>query len=412
VRRFEARLGEDTRAMTFAGQIARRLDLNPSNGIIDYSIGPPLDYIPMQDVLGAYRGDDMASFRGKLEGKVILVGSVLALEDRVRQPINLAAWEHGKRDAPGLVLHAQAIRSLGSGMIRDVPIALALLLAVLGTLVWFVSSSPARAMLLLAVLSAGTLGAAFWLITVRWFLPASVLLFSIWGAGLARQALEAMQRLRQRRYLRGALAGYVGPQIVDEVLAGRLAAELGGRRAVICVMFTDIRGFTPRSEAMTPEAVVDLLNRYFAEVIDCVHRNHGTVAQLMGDGLMAFFGAPNALDNPSRAAYAAAQEMFGARAALNRQLQADGIDPIEIGVGLNTGLAIVGHVGAQSRHEYTATGDGAWHAQHQGPLRASGLRVASKVGCVVQRRVEGVGYESPKFEDSAIARTQDVGLRT
>ena len=166
-----------------------------------------------------------------------------------------------------------------------------------------------------------------------------------------------MERLQQRRFLRGALAGYVGPQIVQEVLSGRLAAGLGGRRALICVVFADIRGFTPRSESMTPEEVVDLLNLYFEEVIDCVHRHHGTIAQLMGDGLMAFFGAPNPLENPSRAAFAAAQEMFQRLEALNSRLQTDGVEPIEIGIGLNTGHAIVGHVGARTRHEYTATGD-------------------------------------------------------
>ncbi len=77
----------------------------------------------------------------------------------------------------------------------------------------------------------------------------------------------------------------------------------------------------------------------------------------MGDGLMAFFGAPNPLENPSRAAFAAAQEMFQRLEALNSRLQTDGVEPIEIGIGLNTGHAIVGHVGARTRHEYTATGD-------------------------------------------------------
>ena len=357
VRRFDASLDEEGSAITFVGQIARRLKLNSASGIIDYSIGRPLEYIPMHEMLSAYRNHDMGSYRSRLEGKVVLVGSVLPLEDRVRQPINLAAWERGKRDAPGLLLHAQAVRSASTGLIREMPSILTVALAALGTLLWFASATPARAALILVALTAAVLGASLGLLARHWFLPVGILLLATWGAGLARLALEAMRRLRQRRYLRGALAGYVGPQIVEEVLAGRLAAELGGKRALICVMFTDIRGFTPRSEAMTPEAVVDLLNRYFAEVIECVHRHHGTVAQLMGDGLMAFFGAPNPLDNPSRAAFEAAQEMFGALAALNRRLQADGIDPIEIGVGLNTGLAIVGHVGAQSRHEYTATGD-------------------------------------------------------
>jgi adenylate cyclase len=168
---------------------------------------------------------------------------------------------------------------------------------------------------------------------------------------------EAAERLRQRKQMRGALAGYVGPQILEEVLSGRLPASLGGKRLLICVMFADIRDFTPRSEVMTPEGVVELLNRYFEEVIECVHRQGGTVAQLMGDGLMAFFGAPNPVENPSRAAFMAAQDMFQKLETLNVRLQSEGITLIEIGIGLNTGLAVVGHVGARARHEYTATGD-------------------------------------------------------
>ncbi len=357
VRRFEANLDEDAKVPTFVGRIARSLNLRQASGIIDYSVGAPFDYVPMHELLDAYRNADVASFRTRLEGKIILVGPLLPLEDRAMQPVLLARWEQDKRDAPGLLVHAQAIRSIGSGLIHEVPSATAVALALLSTLLWFRTATPGRAVILPAVLSAGVLGLSFWLIAHRWFLPVGAILCGLWTAAFARLLFDAMERLQQRRFLRGALAGYVGPQIVQEVLSGRLAAGLGGRRALICVVFADIRGFTPRSESMTPEEVVDLLNLYFEEVIDCVHRHHGTIAQLMGDGLMAFFGAPNPLENPSRAAFAAAQEMFQRLEGLNSRLQTDGIEPIEIGIGLNTGHAIVGHVGARTRHEYTATGD-------------------------------------------------------
>lgn len=357
VRRFDSYVDADAKVMTFVGQIAHRLGLQPDSGMIDYSVGAALDYIPMHELLNAYRIGDMTAFRSRLEGKVVLVGPVLPLEDRALQPVLLAKWEQGKRDAPALLVHAQAIRSIGSGLIHQVPSAVPALLALLGTVLWFFATSPPRTILLLAVLSAGVLGMSLWLVAHQSFLPVGIVLFGLWSAALARLLFEGLRRLRQRRQLRGALAGYVGPQIVEEVMSGRLAPGLGGRRALICVVFADIRGFTPRSETMTPEGVVDLLNRYFEEVIDCVHRHQGTVAQLMGDGLMAFFGAPNALENPSHAAFAAAQEMFQRLDALNTRLRIDNIDPIEIGVGLNTGPAIVGHVGAKTRHEYTATGD-------------------------------------------------------
>ncbi len=201
---------------------------------------------------------DVASFRTKLEGKIILVGPLLPLEDRALQPVLLARWEQDKRDAPGLLVHAQAIRSIGSGLIHEVPSATIVVLTFLSTLLWFRTAAPGRAIILPAVLSAGVICLSFWLITHRWFLPVGAILCGLWAAACARLLFDAMERLQQRRFLRGALAGYVGPQIVQEVLSGRLAAGLGGRRALICVVFADIRGFTPRSESMSPEEVVDL----------------------------------------------------------------------------------------------------------------------------------------------------------
>jgi CHASE2 domain-containing sensor protein len=333
VRRFETYLDEGSKVTTFVGQIARRLDLDPASGFIDYSVGAALDYIPMHALLDAYRNGKLSDFQAKLEGRIVLIGPALPLEDRALQPVLLAGWEQGRRDAPALLVHAQAIRSIGSGLIREMSPSLPVALALLGTLLWFVSTTPSRAIVLLVLLSAGVSGISFWLLAHRSFLPVAMTLCGLWSAALGRLLFEAMEKLQQRRHLRGALAGYVGPQIVKEVLSGRLAAGLGGRRALICVVFADIRGFTPRSETMTPEAVVDLLNLYFEEVIDCVHRHHGTIAQLMGDGLMAFFGAPNPLDNPSRAAFAAAQDMFQRLEGLNLRLRTDCIEPIEIGIG-------------------------------------------------------------------------------
>ena len=357
VRRFDAYLDEDSGVMSFAGQIARRLHLQPASGIIDYSVGTALDYLPMHQVLSAYATGKIGELRAALSGKIVLVGPVLPLEDRALQPVRLARWEQNRRDAPALLVHAQAIRSIGAGLIQDVPGWVPVTLALLGTLLWFLRATEGTALIFVISISAGMFGASVWLVAHRLFVPVGLILCGLWGAALGRMLFEAMERSRQRRQLRGALAGYVGPQIVDEVLSGRLAADLGGRRALICVAFADIRGFTPRSESMTPEGVVELLNMYFEEVIDCVHRHNGTVAQLMGDGLMAFFGAPNAVENPSRAAFAAAREMFQRLESLNVRLRSDNIEPIEIGIGLNTGNAIVGHVGARARHEYTATGD-------------------------------------------------------
>lgn len=109
---------------------------------------------------------------------------------------------------------------------------------------------------------------------------------------------------------------------------------------------------------MRPEAVVEFLDRYFEEATQIIHRYGGTVDKFMGDGIMAFFGAPQPLDKPAVPGYQAATAILNRVAQLNSDLPAtEGTEPLTIGIGLHVGEAVVGHVGSISRHDYTAIGD-------------------------------------------------------
>jgi adenylate cyclase len=132
---------------------------------------------------------------------------------------------------------------------------------------------------------------------------------------------------------------------------------LGGERKYVCVLFADIRGFTTLSESLPPEDVITLLNRYFDRVVDQIHHQDGAVVCFMGDGIMAIFGAPKRLPNPCEAALAAAKGMQGEVVKLNEILVREGSAPIQIGVGLHAGDAVIGQVGSSGRHDYTAIGD-------------------------------------------------------
>ena len=123
------------------------------------------------------------------------------------------------------------------------------------------------------------------------------------------------------------------------------------------MLFADIRGFTTLSEGLAPQAVIALLNRYFEQVNQAIHGAGGTISCFMGDGVMAIFGAPQSMEKPSVAAFAAARVMLEALQGLNAELQAEGRAPIAIGIGLHVGEAIVGHLGSQARHDYSAIGD-------------------------------------------------------
>jgi class 3 adenylate cyclase len=183
--------------------------------------------------------------------------------------------------------------------------------------------------------------------------PVLTALISLGG----RHAWDTWEQLRERRRLRASFSGYVSPNVMREILAGSIPPQLGGSKHFICVLFSDIRNYTTRSEAMTPEQVIQFLNRYFEEVVGRIHEHGGSVTSFIGDGIMAMFGAPNSLTNPCDDAFASAREMLQHVDQLNRRLVEEGETPFEIGIGLHAGDAVIGHVGSSARHDYTAIGD-------------------------------------------------------
>lgn len=191
----------------------------------------------------------------------------------------------------------------------------------------------------------------------------------------------------ERERLRQSFSGYVGPAVLQEILSGRLTPEPGGELRFVCVLFSDIRGYTMRSEGTRPADMLAFLNGYFDGVVSIVHAHGGTVICFLGDGLMVAFGAPQRLDNPCEAAWLTARGMLDHLAAVNRRLGAQGHEPIEIGVGLHAGEAVVGHIGSRQRHEYAAIGDVTnVAARLEGTTKEAGYRVV--LSDEVARRIE------------------------
>ncbi len=161
--------------------------------------------------------------------------------------------------------------------------------------------------------------------------------------------------LVERERLRDAFGRYVAPEVAEQVM--KHGVSMGGSLVRATVIFVDIRGFTSLSEEMPPEAVVGLLNRYFAEVSPPIRAEGGFINKFGGDSLLAVFGAPvPAPDHAERAARAA----LGVRAALasfNEREVAEGRAAVRIGIGVHTGEMVAGSVGSPDRMEYTVIGD-------------------------------------------------------
>ncbi len=150
---------------------------------------------------------------------------------------------------------------------------------------------------------------------------------------------------------RASLSRFLSAAAVEEVLSGRMKVNMSGQNAEVTVLFADIRGFTTMSGQMPPEEIVRFLNAFFGEAVDAVEKNGGVVDKFIGDCVMALWGAVDQREDGARKAIAAALEMVQ-RAA---KITVKGV-PLEVGVGINTGPAVVGAIGSGRRLDYTAIG--------------------------------------------------------
>ena len=169
---------------------------------------------------------------------------------------------------------------------------------------------------------------------------------------LKRRVGNAWRSQQERQRMLDAFGQQVSPAIVEELL--RQGGRIASRRAAVCVLFMDIRNFTPLVEHKSPEEIVAFQNEVFGEAVTVVNRNHGIINQFLGDGFMATFGAPVTTGRDCANALAAARELVaGVRALVDRGR----IPAITIGVGLHVGEAISGNVGSAQRQQYSITGN-------------------------------------------------------
>jgi class 3 adenylate cyclase len=173
---------------------------------------------------------------------------------------------------------------------------------------------------------------------------------------LTRAFNEMVGGLRQRDFIRNAFGRYVSPEVAKTLLESPEGLRLGGHKREVTVLMSDLRGYTRFAEQGDPARVMEVLNGYLARMADLVIAHGGTINEFIGDAIFAVFGAP--LDQPDHAerAAAAALAMQGAMDALNREHTARGWPRFEMGIGVNTGEAVVGNIGSEQRAKYAVVG--------------------------------------------------------
>jgi class 3 adenylate cyclase/CHASE2 domain-containing sensor protein len=407
IRRFDEYLCDPSRTeaiATLAGTMARRIGREGTwRGYIDYQIGDAYDYVPFRNVI-EWAEKDEKKLRATLGGRPVLLGFVLPFEDRKTVPVDLARWEPGNRSVPGVLVHAQVLRSmLNGGLLQPAPKWALIVLILLGSaLVLRHSGRWASAGFVVFVLGVAAL--QLFLQRKGFVIEAAAPLLAATGAAAGRFVTDSIAHARERATLRNAFGGYVSPQVMNEILSGRLTPGMGGKRERVCILFSDVRNFTTQSEFMQPEKLIEMLNEYFTEMTRSVHDHGGTVDKFIGDGMMCFFGAPAPLANACEAASNSARDMLVRLDALNKRFAERDLNPIAIGIGLHYGEVVLGHVGSSDRHEYTAIGDAVNTAS-----RVEGLTKGVGYAFVVTRDVYN---ELPEKQDFVELGEQGVKGRS
>ncbi len=162
---------------------------------------------------------------------------------------------------------------------------------------------------------------------------------------------------RNKEKIKQAMGKYLSQDIMKNVVSNIDDLKLGGKRAVVTVLFSDIRGFTSLSEKMSAEEVSMILNEYFAEMEPIITKYNGVINKFIGDAVMAIFGEPIQDINHPKNAVKCAYEMLKKVEYLREKWLYEGKPKIEIGVGINTGEVFIGNIGTENRMEYTVIGD-------------------------------------------------------
>jgi len=174
---------------------------------------------------------------------------------------------------------------------------------------------------------------------------------------LTRAFNEMAQSLGEKEFIKNTFERYVSKELADQILQRQGALKLGGEERVVTVLFCDIRRFTALAEKLSATEVVEVLNEFFARMIRIINAHGGMVDKLLGDAVMALFGAPLALGDDPLRAVRCGLEMQREVERMNMERSGEETPQLEMGIGINTGAVVAGNIGSETRMEYTVIGD-------------------------------------------------------
>jgi adenylate cyclase len=306
------------------------------------------DYVSLGDVVNKHFP------AGTFKDKIVLVGATATGIGDLR------VTPYGGLDYPGVEIHANVIDNILNQkfLVRQadqvfvdfvvifmfgIPVGMALALV------------PPKWLWAPLLLLLPFIFGVYWAFTAGWWLnfimPAGTLIANSLFVSLNRVLFEE----KEKRKVRGAFQQYLSPEVIRRLLEN--PDMVRPRKVELSVMFSDIRGFTTISEQLDAQELATLLNGYLTDMTQIVFRNQGTLDKYIGDAVMAFWGAPFEETGHAVKACRAALQMMQRVMELQQRWKSEGKPLLDIGLGINTGIASVGNMGSNLRYGYTAMGD-------------------------------------------------------
>jgi adenylate cyclase len=333
------------------------------NMIVNY-IGPwgRMDHYNFADILRASDDrDELEIWAEELKGKIVVISDVSTGSTDVG-PVPTDA------NYPLSGVHANVIHNiLTDSFLRELSGQEMLLIEILLLAGLFLLSIRFSSL----AFSIGTafLAAAYIMIAMIAFLygqlifnlvrPLLMIGFAMVSIVVYRYILEEkakMESLRQQDFIRDTFGRYLSSEVVEELLDTPGGLKMSGENREVTFLVSDLRGFTALTSRLSPHEVIEIINRYFEYMVEIIARYRGTVNEFLGDGILAFFGAPlSANDDPERAV-ACAIEMQNALVAVNAKQRRLKLPELAMGIGINTGEVVVGNIGSEQRASYGAVG--------------------------------------------------------
>jgi adenylate cyclase len=292
--------------------------------------------------------------RGTFKDKIVLVGASATGIGDLRTP------PYGGITYPGVEVHANAIdnmlnhQALTRGATQELSDLALILFFGIPVGIWMALVAPRwmwfglSFVVPLALIDYGAFLRGWWL---NFSVPALTLVSNVLLVSLYRALVEE----KEKRRVRTAFGQYLSPEVIRRLLRNPKLVE--PKKTEITVMFSDIRGFTTISENLDAQDLALFLNQYLSDMTGLVFEYQGTLDKYIGDAVMAFWGAPFEVDDHAISACNSALKMMQRVREMQREWQAQGKPQLDIGIGLNSGVASVGNMGSELRYGYTALGD-------------------------------------------------------